>query len=44
VEEYVQEQKYDNIKTLLEAFGINTYELDNKSLKIYNTGSRFLQE
>jgi len=37
VEEYAQEQKYDNIKTLLEAFGINTYELDNKSLKIYNT-------
>ncbi|UOD35743.1 BamA/TamA family outer membrane protein [Deferribacteraceae bacterium V6Fe1] len=37
VEEYAKEQKYDNIKALLEAFGINIYELDNKSLKIYNT-------
>jgi len=37
VEEYAKEQKYNNIKILLEAFGVNAYELDNKSLKIYNT-------
>lgn len=37
IEEYAKEKKYDNIKRLLEAFGINTYELDNKSLKIYKT-------